>query len=150
MFDELDTFNEDDFILKAVVTLSDQPAGVLHAITNYDPDTKLYYRIDPENEGARTKRHIHIWKKNNKNNGVAWNVDGSRHDKGSFTDNFKYLNAAKNLAEKMLNANPNIPYELLLPRDVAYENWVRMLEIILEILLSPDDEECLHFYFGAH
>ena len=37
-----------------------------------------FYRIDPENDGTRTKRHIHIWRKGEE---YAQNDDGSPHEK---------------------------------------------------------------------
>ena len=39
-----------------------------------------YYRIDAENTGNGTKRHIHVWKKGTR---YAQNEDGSPHDKGN-------------------------------------------------------------------
>ena len=138
-------FNENEVIKRAVIILPEIPDGFFHALTHYDSVTRLYYRIDPENENARTKRHIHIWKKKDKYNGVSWNFDGSRHDKGSFADSFKHLNAAKNLAERILNPNPSMPFEMILSTYRHQSLYMWIYEIVLEILLSPSEDECIYF-----
>lgn len=140
-------FNENDLIKRAVIVLPSIPKGIMHAITKHDAVTGLFYRIDQENEGTRTQRHIHIWAKKKKHAGVSWNFDGSRHDKGHFKDNFKHLNGAKDLAARMLNPSPAMPFEILLdllPQSQFY-TYIDIFEIILEILLSPNEDECIYF-----
>jgi hypothetical protein len=61
------------------------------------------------------KLHVHIAKQkhiNAKNKQVAWNNDGTRHDKKSFNQNFNGMEKAKEIARKALG----------LPSDTLLEN----------------------------
>jgi hypothetical protein len=136
-------FNEEDYIKKAVITLPSIPDDVLQSLSLQDTQTGLFYRIDKANQGARTQRLIHIWRKN-KGIGVSWNVEDARQGKVNFNDNFKHLNAAKELAARMLKTDPALNFDLLTRPLYTRSPHRRMLnllllEVIIEILLSPDD-----------
>ncbi|EDY6161828.1 TPA: DUF6367 family protein [Salmonella enterica subsp. enterica serovar Weltevreden] len=85
---------------------------VMRSMTKYDPITGFSYRIDPQNDGASTKRHIHIWKKRNPNKEVSWNIDGTRHDKGNFDENIEGFKHAKSLAKRILKTDPGVCFNL--------------------------------------
>lgn len=136
-------FNEEDYIKKAVITLPSIPDDVLQSLSLQDNQTGLFYRIDKAKQGARTQRLIHIWRKN-RGIGVSWNVEDARQGKVNFNDNFKHLNAAKDLAARMLKTDPALNFDLL-TRPLYTRSPHRrllnllLLEVIIEILLSPDD-----------
>lgn len=60
------------------------------------------------------KLHVHIAKNkhvNTKTKQVAWNNDGTRHDKKAFNNNFTGLEKAKQIARKSLNLSADIVLE---------------------------------------
>ncbi len=62
------------------------------------------------------KTHIHIAKQkhiNTKNKQVAWNDDGTRHDKKSFNQNFNGIEKAKKIAIKALGLSSDVVLENL-------------------------------------
>lgn len=83
-------------------------------------DEKGYWvRVDnPHFEFER--RHVHIAQQkhiNAKNMQVAWNDDGSRHDKKSFNNNFKGMERAKDVARKSLGLDNSVILEALKEED---------------------------------
>jgi hypothetical protein len=90
-----------------------------------------WQRLDTPKFGFE-KLHVHIAKQkhiNAKNKQVAWNDDGTRHDKKSFNQNFNGMEKAKEIARKAL----------CLPSDTVLENVVNKSngELLLESI------ECL-------
>ena len=79
------------------------------------------YRIDPENPGARTMRHVHITMRGYTDRGhqISWNVDGSRHDRASTASKLTSVAAAGRIARDVLN----------LPNDVVLEAAATASEI---------------------
>lgn len=74
-----------------------------------------WHRVDNPNFDFEQK-HIHIAKQkhiNSKSKQVSWNVDGTRHDKKSFNDNFNGIEKAKNITRNVLNISNNITLENL-------------------------------------
>lgn len=60
------------------------------------------------------KLHVHIAKQkhiNAKNKQVAWNDDGTRHDKKSFNQNFNGMEKAKEIARKALGLSSDTVLE---------------------------------------
>lgn len=120
--------NEDGHLVITIVMPAWFPP-VLHAITKYDSKTGFCYRIDPQNDGASTKRHIHIWKKNKPHKEVSWNIDGSRHDKRKFDENIEGFRHAKELANRMLEPASGVKFNLQQKNviDEIYNNLIVLL-----------------------
>lgn len=63
-------------------------------------------RVDPMRPETKEQRHVHIARQKHattKNQQVAWNQDGSRHDKKSFNTSLGQQDAVRNIAAKVLN-----------------------------------------------
>ena len=102
--------------------------GVWHASDD------LKYRIDPPRPEMRMRRHVHIAEPKHtrtKDMQVSWNDDGSRHDAGSFNPNFRKMNAAKQLAHRVLGVGPEVTFESINP--------MQNLKLIVEALSEGDD-----------
>jgi len=72
------------------------------------------YRVDPVDPAIPQKRHIHISKtknKSSKNMQVAWNDDGTRHDKKSFNSTVGRSKYVRGLASEILNLGPTVTLE---------------------------------------
>ena len=72
------------------------------------------YRIDAENPALNQQRHVHIAQSkhlNAKNQQVAWNQDGSKHDKKTFNKNIAKLNVVQSIAKETLNLGSSIKLE---------------------------------------
>lgn len=72
------------------------------------------YRINPARPSQNQQRHIHIANTKHirsKKEQVAWNIDGSKHDKKSFNTEFYGLEAAKRIARKALGLSTNLKLE---------------------------------------
>jgi hypothetical protein len=73
----------------------------------------ISYRIDPARPEMKQNRHIHIAptnKLNAKNQQVAWNDNGTRHDKKTFNRELGSRRAIKDLAHRTLG----LPAEIVL------------------------------------
>ena len=68
-------------------------------------------RVETHNDGFK---HVHVSRPehtNTKSKQVAWNANGSVHDKKSFNYNFDGIERAKNAARAALNLSDNIVLE---------------------------------------
>lgn len=77
-------------------------------------DSTYSYRVDPEDPKIPLQRHVHIAKTkhtSNKNMQVSWNVNGTRHDKGSFNDNVGKNKKVREIAKKVLKLDSGITLE---------------------------------------
>jgi hypothetical protein len=72
------------------------------------PVSGYVYRIDPENSGTRTLRHVHIAPRRNPAEQVSWNVDGTRHDRTATARTFTGMKQAKAIARAVLNLPDNV------------------------------------------
>jgi len=73
-------------------------------------------RVEPANPQINLQRHVHIARKkhiNTKNQQVAWNQDGTRHDKKTFNPNLSGINTAKQIARDAIGLGPDIILEHL-------------------------------------
>src|SRR5438094_4397707 len=79
------------------------------------------YRIDPENPGARTMRHVHVTMRgySDRPHQISWNVDGSRHDRASTGSKFTSVAAARRIARDVLNLPNNIVLEAASASEIA-------------------------------
>lgn len=69
------------------------------------------YRVDPQRPELKQQRHIHIARKSHvsaKTKQVAWNQDGTRHDKKTFNTKLGQQGAVKNIAACVLNVNKEL------------------------------------------
>lgn len=128
----MNEINEDKHLVITIVMPAWFPT-VLHAITKYDSKTGFSYRIDPQNDGTATKRHIHIWKKKNPHKEVSWNIDGSRHDKKKFEENIEGFRHAKELAKRILEPASGVNFNLQQKSviDEMYNNLITLLVYVL-------------------
>lgn len=79
-----------------------------------DQKSGLMYRVDPAMPQWNGLRHVHIADSKHKNakaKQVSWNDDGSRHDRISFNTNFKALQAAKDVARRVLKLRDDVVLE---------------------------------------
>jgi len=63
-------------------------------------------RVDPMRPETKEQRHVHIAREKHtsaKNQQVAWNQDGSRHDRKSFNAGLGQQDAVRNIAAQALN-----------------------------------------------
>ena len=63
-------------------------------------------RVDPMRPETKEQRHVHIARQKHtsaKNQQVAWNEDGSRHDKKSFNASLGQQDAVRNIAAQVLS-----------------------------------------------
>lgn len=77
-------------------------------------DSTYSYRVDPEDPKIPLQRHVHIAKTKhtaNKNMQVSWNVNGTRHDKGSFNDSVGKNKKVREIAKKVLKLDGGITLE---------------------------------------
>lgn len=68
-------------------------------------------RVDPMRPETKEQRHVHIAREKHtsaKNQQVAWNQDGSRHDKKSFNANLGQQDAVRNIASQALNISQEL------------------------------------------
>ena len=87
--------------------------------------------------------HVHIAREKNintKNKQVAWNNDGTRHDKKSFNDNFIGMETAKRIARSALRLPNNFKLESF--------NVIDKVELILESVMYVHADTSL-FIFEA-
>jgi hypothetical protein len=71
-------------------------------------------RVDPENPQLKQQRHVYVTRDEHisaKNMQVAWNSNGSRHDKSSFNDNINGMNTAKEIARDALGLSDDVVLE---------------------------------------
>lgn len=95
-----------------------KPAGI----------SDLWVRVDPERAEMNGLRHAHVAHAkhiNATNKQVAWNNDGSRHDRGRFDNGFKGIEKAKSAVRIALN----------LPDDVQLEA-MKSFESLSDLLLE--------------
>ena len=128
----MNEINDDEHLVITIVMPAWFPT-VLHAITKYDAKTGFSYRVDPQNDGAATKRHIHIWKKKNPNNEVSWNIDGSRHDKRKFDENIEGFKQAKELASRILQPASGVNFNLQ-QKNVIDEMYNNLFTLLIYVL----------------
>ena len=63
-------------------------------------------RVDPMRPETKEQRHVHIARQkhtSSKNQQVAWNEDGSRHDKKSFNASLGQQDAVRSIAAQVLS-----------------------------------------------
>ena len=79
------------------------------------------YRIDPENPGARTMRHVHISMRGytDRAHQISWNVDGSRHDRASTGSKFASVAAARRIVRDVLNLPNDFVLEAASASEIA-------------------------------
>ncbi|WP_414148708.1 DUF6367 family protein [Erwinia sp. BNK-24-b] len=123
--------NKEDDILIIISLPVDYPHA-MEALTKYDAQSGFSYRVDPENEGARTKRHIHIWKGKKKAKGVAWNIDGKRHDKKSFNTKLDGFEQAKELAARILKPTSGTLFNLS-EQNKFNRNVIKVAKVLFSI-----------------
>lgn len=73
-------------------------------------------RFEPANPQMHIQPHVHIAKTkhiNNKSQQVAWNINGSRHDKKTFNVNLSGIETAKRIARDALGLDDNVILEQL-------------------------------------
>ena len=71
------------------------------------------YMVHPARPEMRQLRHVHVARDEHtraKNKQVAWNDDGTRHDKKTFDANMKGIGTAREIARSVLN----LPQDLVL------------------------------------
>ncbi|MEM5787468.1 MAG: DUF6367 family protein [Syntrophobacteraceae bacterium] len=76
------------------------------------------FRVDPESPAIKQQRHVHITKDqhiNTKDQQVAWNKDGSQHDRSTFNQNVKGMETAKRIAKKALKLSDDVVLEQAKP-----------------------------------
>lgn len=69
------------------------------------------YRLDAENPALNQKRHVHIAQSkhlNVKGKQVAWNQDGSKHDRKTFNSNIAKLNVVQSIAIDVLKLDSSV------------------------------------------
>jgi len=74
-------------------------------------EKRIKVRVETHNDGFK---HVHVSRPehtNTKSKQVAWNANGSVHDKKSFNYNFDGIERAKNAARTALNLSDNIVLE---------------------------------------
>jgi Family of unknown function (DUF6367) len=102
-----------------------QSIGPLHESEwRRDTVSGFLYRVDPPRPQWKGLRHVHIADKrhlNAKNKQVAWNDDGTRHDRSTFDLNFRGMEAAKGVARRVLK----------LPDDVILEGKKTSEQLLL-------------------
>jgi hypothetical protein len=87
------------------------------------------YRVDPANPQMKIQRHVHIAPsgQTGKSQKISWNVDGSRHDKGSTGTNIRSLASAKRIARTVLNLPSHVKLIEASPTD-AVNTLMRLRE----------------------
>ena len=77
------------------------------------PERGYFYRIDPANPSTRTLRHVHIVQRGYSDTAhqIAWNVDGTRHDRSSTGSKFTGIKAAHRIARAALDLPNNVALE---------------------------------------
>ena len=73
-------------------------------------------RVDPERPEINLQRHVHIARTkhtSSKNQQVAWNQDGTRHDQKTSNTNLSGINTAKKIARDALGIKKDIIIEHL-------------------------------------
>jgi hypothetical protein len=91
------------------------------------------YRVDAENTNTLTQRHIHIARTkhiNSKNNQVAWNLDGSAHDKKNFNSSISKSSVTQKIARDVLTIPKNIE---------LHEEQLHNFSMIFESIEYPED-----------
>jgi hypothetical protein len=71
-------------------------------------------RIDPPNPQLSQQRHVHIARSkhiNAKNMQVAWNVDGTRHDRVTFNQSIQAMQTAARIARDALGLGDDVVLE---------------------------------------
>ena len=129
-------FDNDENDAVIVISVPHNYPLTMRAITKLDSQSGFSYRVDPENMGARTKRHIHIWKGRKKDKGVSWNEDGTRHDKHSFNTNLQGFEHARDLAKRILTPKPGTIFDLITNR--KHQNLCEALAKALFDVSSKD------------
>lgn len=115
----IDTYEEFSNPIHIIVLFENSERGNLKPLTEgkwIPTDEKDYWiRLDkPKNNIEQLHAHIaHKKHINTKNKQVAWNEDGTRHDKKSFNNKFNGLETAKKIAAKALDLPPNTLLENL-------------------------------------
>lgn len=72
------------------------------------------YRIDAQDPALKQQRHVHIAQSkhlSNKGQQVAWNIDGSKHDKKTFNSKIANLSVVQAIARQTLNLDSSIKLE---------------------------------------
>lgn len=77
-------------------------------------NNQLMFRLDPENTGTRTMRHVHVADRRNtanKTQQASWNTDRTRHDKKSFNSRVGGLSDVQNTARAALGLSDDVILE---------------------------------------
>ena len=77
-------------------------------------------RVDPARAEMHQQRHVHIARDKHvaaKHKQVAWNADGSRHDRKSFNSAFQSMAVAKDIARRALGLPSDSLLEAASPDD---------------------------------
>ena len=102
-------------------------------------------RLEPANPQMHGQRHVHIARTrylNNKNQQVAWNINGSRHDKKTFNPNLSGIETAKRIARDALGLDDNVTLEHL-----SRASELLLAESVEVITSSPFEPICLSLKF---
>ena len=115
-FNELAGYEPDDYIIveEGATNLLNESANELFESRWVDSPEAGYKMRKDTPKFSHEQLHIHIAHEKHtkaKNKQVAWNADGTRHDKMTFDDNFKGIEKAREIARKVLKIGPDIVLE---------------------------------------
>jgi hypothetical protein len=115
-FNELAGYEPNNYIIveEGAASLLNEAANVLFESKWVDSPEAGYKMRKDVPKFPHEKLHIHIAHNKHtkaKNKQVSWNVDGTRHDKMNFDDNFRGIEKAREIARKVLKIGPDIVLE---------------------------------------
>jgi Family of unknown function (DUF6367) len=107
------------------------------------PEPGYEYRIDPENPGTRTLRHVHIARRGDRDaaNQISWNVDGRRHDESTTGSRFRAIKVAQRIARSVLN----LPDDVILEEADAADTFTGAMRLIESHGRSSDALDVTYF-----
>jgi len=110
------TIEQDEWILDEMEMITDTTTVNKLWIKGYPnnqwvnaPFGKYIVRVDPAGPAGQVHIHIaHPEHRKSKKEQVSWNIDGTRHDAGSFNENFVGMKQAKKIAREVLQIPDNV------------------------------------------
>lgn len=121
------------FIRETLIETFEEFSNHLHIIVLFDKSQKDFLDLLKEGKWVPSSEkdywqrldtpkfdheqlHVHIARQkhiNTKNKQVAWNIDGTHHDKKSFNNNFNGMETAKRIARNALGLPPDAILEYI-------------------------------------
>jgi Family of unknown function (DUF6367) len=151
MITTLDEFANNYYIIVLIDNAEKNKLNLIKEGLGWQPSSESDYLIRVDTPKNNTEQlHAHIARKkhsNTKSKQVAWNKDGTRHDKKSFNQNFNGMSKAKEIARNALGLSPDIIFEEIDNYDIdrlsiesdgnsLTENYVFVFQVVQNILKS--------------